>query len=519
MIRAGFESVLPGQKSNREVSQFEKLSSIFLLPFSIHSPDLLERSRLYKRHTRAHFRGDRVHHEHNSFMTTKIRTPMFLGGILAALALLLSPAAHAFIRIYMNYEVASANQRFVAEIDYAQDRNDPRVRVHEIREDKRIFKWEAKLFIPISETIHLADDGESIALENYYPYTDQVLYFFHNGKEVRRYALKEVLPAKDVEDFFPIPGLQGKGGDKWNRRNKFTFLSKVGGEPCYCVWFAGETNWVAWTLKDGERISPSVNQQRIWDGEATAVALRVVEEKPSEPNKAEQTRSGQSKLAGSLRPQLPSEDICFKFLGRLKTNDDRKRIESLLTAADYFLSSYGPEEDIVQFRGASQQRARGDRLLAEFDGKLGQPGKRRPFIIGGFYLGGVEGIVQFPEVPKEGSLAITLVPKGNSESWPSKLPVETLVASLPEVHATMKQIMNVTPYKMVPRFGFTFGQILPGEYRVKVLWKKMAIDQGPSSEIKSAPGDLLGESELVTVPAGITSEPEIFKCDRAIVRQ
>jgi predicted helicase len=139
---------------------------------------------------------------------------MFLGGILAALALLLAPAARAFLRMYMNYEVASANQRFVAEIDYAQDRNDPRVRVHEIREDKRIFKWEAKLFIPIAETIHLADDGESIVLENYYPYTDQVLYFFHNGKEVRRYALKEVLPAADVEDMFAFSGLPSKGAEK-----------------------------------------------------------------------------------------------------------------------------------------------------------------------------------------------------------------------------------------------------------------------------------------------------------------
>jgi hypothetical protein len=271
--------------------------------------------------------------------------------------------------------------------------------------------------------------------------------------------------------------------------------------------------------KDGERISPSVEQQKIWDGEATAVARRVVEEKPSEPNKAGQRPSGRPEQARSPQPQLPSEDICFKFLGRFKTADDRKRIESLLTAADYFSSGYGPEEDIVQFRGSSQQRARGDRLLAEFDGKLGQPGKRLPFMIGSFYLGGVEGIVQFPEVPKEGSLVIALEPKGDAESWPSKLPVETLVASLPEVHATMKRIMDTTPYKMVPRFGFTFGQILAGEYRVKILWKKKASDQNSTSEIKPAPGDLLGESEPVTVTAGITSEPEIFKCDRVIARE
>jgi hypothetical protein len=83
----------------------------------------------------------------------------------------------------------------------------------------------------------------------------------------------------------------------------------------------------------------------------------------------------------------------------------------------------------------------------------------------------------------------------------------------------MKRIMDTTPYKMVPRFGFTFGQILAGEYRVKILWKKKASDQNSTSEIKPAPGDLLGESEPVTVTAGITSEPEIFKCDRVIARE
>jgi hypothetical protein len=68
--------------------------------------------------------------------------------------------------------------------------------------------------------------------------------------------------------------------------------------------------------------------------------------------------------------------------------------------------------------------------------------------------------------------------------------------------------------------GFSLGQILPGNYRVKVLWKKKAADANlpmggvAAKDCQPEAGDLVGESEPITVAAGITSQPEMFKCDR-----
>src|SRR5262249_47288214 len=138
------------------------------------------------------------------------------------------------------------------------------------------------------------------------------LHFYHNGKEVRRYQAHDVIPT----DGNPLPTF-GTHNDRanWDMATKFSFLSPNGGDPCYCIWYAGKTNWMAWRLSDGERFSPTVEQEKTWDQEATVIARRVVEGDPISlapnqvPVSARQTVS----------PQGPSPDVCLKFLGRFKT--------------------------------------------------------------------------------------------------------------------------------------------------------------------------------------------------------
>jgi hypothetical protein len=451
-------------------------------------------------------------------MKTRIRTLLILTSLIAELGGVGAAKAFNFRSGDLQYEVFSLNGHFIAEIDFTRE---SKARVYEIGLNQRFFKGETKLFNPTSESIHLSDDGESIVLEDYTLNRSAVLHFFHKGKKVQDYGLKEVLPGGDGSNMILIPGSLGR----WNLRDKFAFLSIINGAPCYCLWFPGETNWVAWKLSDGSRVAAPPTQQKIWDNEATALAQRVVQTGTPESKTTEYTLPPGFEPPRPPQPALPSEEVSYKFLTRFKTTDDRKRIEALLSAADYALTDYGltgREESIVKLRGSSNQRALGDRLLREFD--TGKPAPPRPpfhTLYERFYVGVVEGTVQFPKVPKEGILIIALVPADTAEAWPTKLRVETLRAEVAKVHMHMKEFKALPQYQMQSRFGFEFNEVIPGEYRIKVLWKTAKNDTLPrafSNEVTPGPGDLFGESEPATVPAGITVELLPFKCDRLLVK-
>ena len=430
---------------------------------------------------------------------------------------------HAFVRLYQNYDVVSENGRFIAEVDYGLKAGDPRVRVSEIKGDSRESLWEAKLFLPISETIHLSNDGSAIVLENYYPYTDEFLYFFYKGNLVRRYKAQELCPAhQETEKDRSIGGPIFGEGQERRAVGEFSFLSTFNGKPCYCVWYSGQTNWVSWTLEDAQRVTAGPQQQVAWDEEARRLAEKCVQRRsPPSPSLASHGQVPQGVKKSISRPQLPSAEACLKFLTRDHSVESRKRIEALLSDQEYHMQWYGPDEDIVGFGGGSEPRARGDRLLADFDGKRettpsGQlrPGRRH-------YLGAVKGVVELPHPPTNGVLTIALVPASLGAGWPERLPPEHLTAEFEEVAETMKRILDQRTFKMPSRFAFKFGEVLPGEYRVKVLWKmNLNADPGPehSATLKPEAGDLYGETALTSVSAGLMAEPGVFQCDVQAVR-
>ncbi len=400
------------------------------------------------------------------------------------------PAALAY------YDVFSANQKFVAQANFdGFPREDAEIKVYQrLGAGKRELKWKVSVAAPQREIIYLSDDGESIVLENHDYATNDALYFFHNGKEVRRYKVQEVMLDEDARKSLRNPGMMFmKATLGWRRGENFPLFSTCNGEPCYCVWYPGKTNWMAWRLTDGERIKPSNKQQQAWNNEATSLARQAIADDTPPRKRGQRTYS-----------LLADVNICYQFLGRFKTKEDRQRLESLLKADDYSISWYGP--NIPMMSASSATRARGNRLLADFDRKPGGDRQIAFAEVAGL-LGAVEGVIQFPEMPAEGSLVITLVPATFTGGWPAKLPVETMAGSLPDLQRVMET-------HKLSRVAYEFQTISPGEYRVKVLWKKKTFGDYPTQEAQPEADDRTGESEPITITAGITSQPEMFKCDR-----
>src|ERR1041384_8054697 len=104
--------------------------------------------------------------------------PFLATAFLCCLAVLVPRATLAFLRLYFDHAVLSENERFVAEIKFGlhirspqpdlyevEPPVSPQLEVYERKGETQEFRWSAKLFTPISEVIHLSDDGESVVLE------------------------------------------------------------------------------------------------------------------------------------------------------------------------------------------------------------------------------------------------------------------------------------------------------------------------------------------------------------------
>lgn len=417
----------------------------------------------------------------------------------------------AFSRAYVNYEVVSDNHRFVALVNYRDPGGKPKVKVYEVLNNERRFRWEATLFAPIEESILLANDGGSLVLENYHPYTDNALYFYHEGRLVQVYKVDAVTPPSDDDPAFRVHGVMPGGNLKWGA--KFSFLSTAGSEPCYCAWYAGETNWMAWRLKDGERIVDDAKQQATWNEEATRIATLIVDDQP--PGSFQEPRTVNPASQGLL-PGVGKESS-LRFLTREKTLAARAILTTLLSSPKYSLASTGTTLDIVEFEAGSRERALAERFLADFDRPSGPPGEHPNAGVEKLHLGGLRGVVELNAIPKGGTIIMAVVPMTAGPGWPKQLPVEWIAADLREVHRSMPDLIAPKKFKPSARLGFTFSDLAPDEYQVKVLWQPRGKGLPDASAVKPLPGDFLGESEVVTIHPGVVFEPELFKCDRKLV--
>ncbi len=424
--------------------------------------------------------------------------------------------AHAFDS---KSEVFSANQKFVVELDLTRTAgsfwaDSTEIHVHEVVNGKRNPKWQTNLATRFSGAAYLSDDGSYLVLEDYTELADYAVYFFHNGKEIRRCKTQEITPPNDHEvsnHSFENPFPRRK---KWNQWSHFSFLSGNNGAPCYCIWHVGETNWVAWKLADGERLAFSFQQQKTWNNEATVVARHIVDADLISPGSRLLMESRHSIRVVAEKTWIPDVDVCYRYLAKFGNDEDRQRAKKLLSANDYSFSGLSLAGDIVQLSGRSLTRSRGTGLLANFDH---QPALVRANSDTGWrdpYLGSVEGVVQFPKVPEEGILVILLESATNTNEWPDKLPAERLTLDVPEMWQAANHLWSDVPPKALPKVGFQFNDIPPGEYRGRVLWKTQERELPPDKEIKPAEGDLSGKSETVPVKPGVTSQPKVVLCNQ-----
>lgn len=403
------------------------------------------------------------------------------------------------------YEVFSTNKRFVAEVKFNLHARDFKVTVREIINGDRVFRWELQQATTRGERIFLANNGQHLVLEKYSDIIRNALSFYHLGREVRAYRPSEVMP--------PPPEINGRVpylddvmiGPSWGRKPKFNFLGTAGGEDCYCAWFVGQTNWMAWRLKDGERIIPNAEQEQTWNKEAAGIATRIIDGEPAF-------------AASTIFSPFSDGSVSLQLLAHLKKPGIQARMEAMLNSRDYSMAGHGPDLDLVRLSAYSPTRAMGERQLAQLDPLPSSDSRRGEQIRQRRFLGSAQGVIELREVPKGGVIVIALAPASAGPGWPASLPVERITARFTELHESMRRIMNINGFKPSARLSFSFGDLLPGEYRVKALWQP-GVEVEPAGE-KITPGknDWLGESEIATVSAGLTADLGLFRCDQPAVR-
>jgi hypothetical protein len=427
---------------------------------------------------------------------------------LIAVVLFLSPHdSQAFLREYRDYAITSNNGHFVGEVNFSQGK----VLVYEVENDKRTHKWSANLFTPIAETVYLSDDGQSVVLEDYY---SNVLCFFHKGKNVRRYTAKQIFPAK------PVLGesrgdARGFGDKYWNQGNKLAFLSTFYGEPCYCVWFVGETSWLSWTLKDGERVNASPPQQRLWFAQARRLAENTLTDMGS---RFSMPMKGQVvKAKPQPRRQTPGFQANLRFLARDRTVESRKFLEGYLGTKLYMVhSSKGGAT--IEYEAGSYWRRMADLILAEFDGKVAKDPFGFPsWFESMIYLGGVSGVVDFPAVPSMTNAIILVETANHGTGWPKTFPPERISVDFEDVAKMMDQKIEDFTHKR-RRVRFSFRDLPAGDYRVKVLLigQKNPRPITDAEAILTAAGDWYGETPPFIILPGIIFESDLISCNREL---
>lgn len=154
-----------------------------------------------------------------------------------------------------------------------------------------------------------------------------------------------------------------------------------------------------------------------------------------------------------------------------------------------------PPERRIWLGTASEDRDRGDYLLAVWDGTLPRKPKKsgwgnHPSNNGNYFrFGIVQGIVELPFVPQAGSLWIYLVPADWKQGeWKNRPPAVAIVGELKfaiEWARTYPQMpteflpcnASKSELKLSNKIAFSMAGVSPGEYRVVSAWNKTPPDR------------------------------------------
>jgi hypothetical protein len=297
-------------------------------------------------------------------------------------------------------------------------------------------------------------------------------------------------------------------------------VDALDGQKVIRIWSRDENAWEAFRISDGTKISITPAIAAKWT-EATrdkVLDLMYADKREKLRRRVGGISAPLARLArvGSGTNVSTVREIHYEFITQQRKPEDRHWIEEL---------AFGENENIQTGRGfpatmfwpwfaggytffeSDYARLRGDWLLAIWDKKL--TNGMRPMVgeseinLPRFYLGKVSGRVRLP-VPlnvfpttKSTILHVHLIKEGAKHS------TERLVGTLaPAAQSREIEVMEDVWFK--------FGTVLPGTYRLKVVWDK----RSPFSNTDApGPGDYEGTlSAPIVVTAGANISNLVVNC-------
>ena len=335
-------------------------------------------------------------------------------GTIAIVAATLRPDCWAFSRDYHDYEVVSANGEYFAKVRFDGE-GSPKFAIYrkgtEAGEDAKL--WEAELWAPIGESVLVSDDGQSVVLEDNYPYALRGLYFYHLGELKRAYIKLEMFKFDDSANQMGSARNPFSMSSQMFRTPAIAFLTTFEGRGVYARWHEGSSDWLAWEIASGEELK---------------VAEGMSERLSTEGERICQKRLKGSRLTQAHRgPFRVSFESAIVYLAEHRTPGWREFVSPMLSNGLYNVRAYASG---AQFRGleiSSSDRKLADRLLAKAEGRVPARESQR------FYLGNLSATVRLPSRPTRGSLTIVAVRDAGSGLWPTILPAETIFVTAEEL--------------------------------------------------------------------------------------
>ena len=390
----------------------------------------------------------------------------------------------------------SENRLFVAHVTPADKDTKPKLEVFKIEDSQRMPLWNCTLGNeggPMD--VFISDDGKYVATVDecstrvHGGLGDYVVAFYNKDRLIKNYSLEQILHYPDQIDIREFMKLARRSvsGRSWAYRP--IFLDQYNDKLYFCVWLFYGQRWLAWQVSTGEKITINDQMVALWNKKGRLWAR-------SDGIQSKHWRSAAA------------------FLGKVRKNEDRKMIESLLADSHFYTRPVNKwRGEFIRYDASSPKRARAESILAQWDGKpVKEPGRYdQPY----YYLGTVEGTVKLPRAPKPGDryLFIYLIPSTTrKEKWYSKVPVHRITDYF------WKYSFHNCEWPGVD-IPFRIQGVTPGEYWAKAVWDKATPYSFGDNYIKGPPqpGDYESvESSTITVKAGDTIENVTIDCTHKV---
>jgi hypothetical protein len=274
---------------------------------------------------------------------------------------------------------------------------------------------------------------------------------------VKKYALEQILGVEKIDFTMRVP--TSVSSRSW-RSQSIDFIDSPAGAGAaagagnrgqYVIWLGWANRWLAWDVATGEAAAVTPAAQQRWQQTARRRAIEMM------------------KSAGDT-------DTAIRFLSTLRVPEDRKLIESQLSAGAFSSgTSSTPTDDRKLYRitllsSEAWLRTTADHALAAWDEPRADPNTPeraghdgdRPLI----HLGEIAGTLKLPQdPPPDCGMHIYLIPQQTSaDRWSDEKPVQRLDVTF----------SHYNPQIVSKDLPFRIRGVTPGHY-----WAKAVFDVAP----------------------------------------